>query len=520
MKVVVLAAGQSQRFKEQGINTPKYLLNLNGRPMIQHVLEMFDPADEFFIIINSLDTESRPQLITDLTKLAKNCKVLVLKNPTGGPVESALKANIEFSANEPVIITYCDFYVTWNYRRFLREVEEFDGSIPAFCGFHPASFGNTNYCYLKQNEKSELTALSEKKPLTSQKLLEPASAGIYYFKKWKDFTEYGNLYLRNPSLWQNLPELYVSVLFTKMITDGLRVNVFNVEHFICWGTPEDVEQYNYWSKFFLETPAKPAPVSAHQSNLIPMAGQGERFKKAGYRVSKAFVQVSGLPMVQLACNSFPNAQQWIFVMQNEDLRKYPVQDTFQNGFANPIVLGIEGITSGQAATCLAAENEIPPEHSVFIASCDYMTRYQQDSWQHLTEDQKLDGAIWTFRLKNLPVKNHNNFAYCRVDANGFVSEIVEKRTISNNPGNDHFVVGSFWFRKASEFFSLAQKIVSENNMVNGEHYIGNGINMLLKQNKKFKVFEIDQWISFGDPLELDIYFYWESFFEGKLREGT
>ena len=35
-----------------------------------------------------------------------------------------------------------------------------------------------------------------------------------------------------------------------LINDGLKVGIFEVEKYICWGTPDDLKTYNYWKKFF------------------------------------------------------------------------------------------------------------------------------------------------------------------------------------------------------------------------------------------------------------------------------
>ena len=51
-------------------------------------------------------------------------------------------------------------------------------------------------------------------------------------------------------------EFYNSDLFDEMmnllINDGLKVGIFEVEKYICWGTPNDLKTYEYWKKFFTE----------------------------------------------------------------------------------------------------------------------------------------------------------------------------------------------------------------------------------------------------------------------------
>ena len=80
------------------------------------------------------------------------------------------------------------------------------------------------------------------------------------------------------------------------------------------------------------------------------------------------------------------------------------------------------------------------------------------------------------------------------------------------------VIGSFWFRNSLDFTLSAENAVSNNINVNGEHYIGNSLNYLISIGRKIKVFEVDKWVSFGDPFELDIFYYWEEFFYNRYSQ--
>ena len=116
----------------------------------------------------------------------------------------------------------------------------------------------------------------------------------------------------------------------------------------------------------------------------------------------------------------------------------------------------------------------------------------------------------------MALKNPEMFAYCKLKGDGFsVSEVVEKSTISNNPNLDPLVVGTFWFRRAKDFKLAAKNLIDNDIKINGEHYIGTSINYLLKNGKKFIIFDISQWISFGDPFELKILEYWQDVFQRK-----
>ena len=59
--------------------------------------------------------------------------------------------------------------------------------------------------------------------------------------------------------------------------------------------------------------------------VIPMAGQGSRFVKAGYKKPKPFIDVNGLPMIELVIKnlSIPNAR-YILIARNDHIMAEPL----------------------------------------------------------------------------------------------------------------------------------------------------------------------------------------------------
>lgn len=510
MHIIITLAGHSRRFHEAGHTLPKFLLPVDGAPMVSHVVGMFDSADHYHFVINSTQARDYPTLPDQLKSLAKRTSVTVIEPHEQGPVFTALQVK-DIPEDAPLIVTYCDFAVRWNYTKFLREVQGYDGAIPAFRGFHPASFGHTYYAYMRENEKGEMLELREKNSFTSERHKEPASAGIYYFRNHGLFKHYGEKLMQEG--YDGLKEGYVSLLANPMVRDGLKVRITDVEKFLCWGTPEDYDQYTYWSRYF--STAAPRLPTAHprQVNLMPMAGKGSRFREAGYRVSKPLIQIRNKPMMIAACESFPPSAKWVFLTRQEDMQKHSLEAALHKFQPGCSIIPVDHETSGQAATCMLGAHELNANAPVFIASCDYETRYNPSAWQRVVDDESIDGVIWTIRLGGMLTKNPKAFAYCVTKADGkTIERVVEKDTISDTPSRDPLVVGSFWFRRAEDFTYAAKTAIERNYNVNGEHYVGNSINLLLEQGKKFVIFEVDQWISYGDPFELEVYQYWEDHF--------
>ena len=81
--------------------------------------------------------------------------------------------------------------------------------------------------------------------------------------------------------------------------------------------------------------------------------------------------------------------------------------------------------------------------------------------------------------------------------------------------NDHAVIGSFTFKKASDFVECAEAMISENIRVNNEFYVDVVIDVAVQRGLKVKVFEVDKYVCWGTPNDLSIYNYWLSYFREK-----
>lgn len=512
VNVIIPMSGHSRRFHEAGYIGPKALLPVGDKKMIEHVVNMFDPTlCKYYIIVNSEQVSNNSNLTSELEKLALNVEVVVIEPHELGPVHSVLQVK-NIDKEEEIVISYCDFFVEWDYQSFIKRAESSDGCIVSFKGFHPASFGDTYYAYMRV-ESERMLELREKQSFTSSRFEEHASAGIYYFKTFSIFEKYAQDYLSKDE--KVLPEAYVSLLYNKMVDDGLSVSIYEADKFICLGTPDDYEQYWFWYKFFTKTDGNQVENVSNKKRIgvIPMAGKGSRFREYGYRVAKPLINVKGVPMVIRTVQSMPEQDSWVFLTRKDDLDRYPIERTLREFSHDCAIYPIAKHTSGQAATCLLAKESIDNDSELMIASADYEHIYDHKRWLSVVNDLSIDGAIWTYRSGSMILKDPEKFAYCCVLKDGItVSEVVEKKTISNSPNLDPLVVGTFWYRRAGDFIDAAENLIENDITVNGEHYVGTSINYLINKGKRFVIFDIEQWISFGDPFELQVLEYWEEHF--------
>lgn len=512
MNIVFTLAGKSNRFKLEGYKKPKFLLKIGGYTILESIIKMFSEEDNFFFVFNKEQILEYPEINELIKSQIKKFEIITINSHEKGPAFSSLQIK-DIKPSEPVIISYCDFLVEWSYKSFLANVGDHDMVIPSFVGFHPSSFGVTNYAYTRINSRNELLELKEKQSFTKERHTEFANTGIYYFKSYDLFTKYAEDLIEN-NLKPN-DEAYISLIANKILENKGSVLITKVNKFICLGTPYDYQIFCFWHEYFHTDKRESNENILADINLIPMAGNGSRFKKEGYDSTKAMIQIENEPMFIKTTKSFPKSKEWIFIFRDTPNLKYSnIMSVISDSFNKSQVITLEKQTSGQAASCLEAKSLLKPEKSLFIASCDYVSIFDQQKWEASVKlETDVDVYIWTYKPNDIIVKNFSAFAYCKLDPiSGQVVEVKEKEIISENPENDQMIIGSFWFRDANDFIDSAENAIKKDLTVNGEHYIGNSLNYLIIKGKKIRTFEVNKWVSFGDPFELEVHNYWEDFF--------
>ena len=87
--------------------------------------------------------------------------------------------------------------------------------------------------------------------------------------------------------------------------------------------------------------------------VIPMAGEGSRFVKAGYTFPKPMIEVHQKPMIQLIVESLGLKGRFIFIIRKEHLHKYNLKSLLNIIAPNCKIIVIDKLTEGAACTVLA-----------------------------------------------------------------------------------------------------------------------------------------------------------------------
>ena len=517
MRIIIPMSGIGKRFIEKGYTDPKPLLQVEGKPIIHHVIDLFPGETSFDFICNDLHlaTTNMRSVLTDKVPSARIHTVSVENRK--GPVDAVLQIADTIPENEEIIVSYCDYGTKWDYTSFLHEMRKTgaDGGIAAYIGFHPHMLGGDNYAFLRHKDMWA-TDIQEKKPFTENKMEEYASNGTYYFRTGALLKSYFQK-LVDRSLHVN-GEFYVSLVYKLMMEDQLKVRIFEIEKMLQWGTPRDLEEYLQWSSYFQKRRSHPLQFRGTESYILvlPMAGAGSRFRIQGFDTPKPLLPVHGEPMVVEAVKCLPPAKQSIFLCLEDHLQKYPIEKTLTTSFPGSILHSISTVTEGQACTCEIGIRaaHILSETPLLISACDNGAYYDVSKFYDMIDDPSIDVLVFSFTNNPTSTLYPHMYAWLQVDETNTIQDVSIKKKFDHIDAK-HCIIGTMYFRKTSLFLEGLQEVYEKQLRTNGEFYVDNLLVPLIQRGYTVKVFEVDHYLCWGTPNDYKTYIYWDEYFSSK-----
>lgn len=248
MKIIIPMSGVGSRFVQAGYKDLKPLIEVNGKTMIEWVVSMFPEEADFTFICREDHLKETP-LLSVLNKIKKNANIVSIKPHKKGPVHALFQAFDTIDDQSPCLISYCDYYMQWDYADFKKVVlaNHCDGSVPCYTGFHPHLIPKKNlYAGCRIDSNNRLLEIKEKHSFEVDKFKGHHSPGTYFFKTGSLLKYYCQKMIEEDFNLNG--EFYVSMVYEFMLKDHKDIYVYDkIPHFCQWGTPEDLKEFEFWT---------------------------------------------------------------------------------------------------------------------------------------------------------------------------------------------------------------------------------------------------------------------------------
>jgi len=233
--------------------------------------------------------------------------------------------------------------------------------------------------------------------------------------------------------------------------------------------------------------------------VIPMAGEGSRFKVCGYENPKPLIEIDGKPMIQLAVETLGLEGKYIFVIREYDNKELTIrlENLLKSIKKDCIIVKTDTLTKGATATCLLAKKYFDDNEKLIITNCDQLMHWDSKRFQNFINDNSdLGGIVITY--DSLNEKN----SFVKLEDNGYASLFKEKERIS-----DKALIGLHYWKQGKDFVSSAERMINQNNLSQNEYYIAPTYNYLIDDGLKITNYHLkkNQYIPVGTPEDLKVY---------------
>lgn len=231
MNIIIPMAGRGSRFTEKRILTPKPLIDVHGKPMIQRAVESLDIDGKWKFIIR-ID-EHQDNVRAMIERIKPGSDVIAIDYVTEGPACSGLLYRDDINNDEELIIANCDQIMEWTSNRFLDYVRYYDGAVVTY---HADTDKNS---YARVNKAGLVQEIREKQVISNISL-----NGIHYWKKGNSFVTSAEAMIAANDRAPN-GEFYIGPSYNYMINSGQTVGIYHIpnqfHHPV--GVPDDLDEF-------------------------------------------------------------------------------------------------------------------------------------------------------------------------------------------------------------------------------------------------------------------------------------
>lgn len=234
INIVIPMAGAGSRFQKVGYALPKPFIDVNGKMMVERVLDGIRFLNAHYTLIIRNDFISEHKDLLDKLSLNYNIAFVGVEKVTQGASCTALAAMDIINNETPVVFVDSDnIFVNKAFTSFLETAinSKVDGSL--------LTVNSDRNCFSYAKLENGFVVETREKEVISNH----AITGAYYFARGKEFCRYSIELMMYGNTAKK--EYYMSNVYNRGISKGMKATVFDISNneWNCVGTPEQLDEF-------------------------------------------------------------------------------------------------------------------------------------------------------------------------------------------------------------------------------------------------------------------------------------
>lgn len=234
ISLIIPAAGEGSRFAKAKWKDPKPLIDIDGKAMIEHVIEdnAIDIETDIYIAIQKKYSENFKSILKRFERL----NLIEINTITKGTACTVQRVLENFSSEKEFVVANSDQICSKSTLKMIRHAQEsnLDGCI--MCFKEPSL--DEKWSYVKINRNNYVEKVAEKKAIS-----DLATVGIYYFKSSLDYLcAYSQMIEQDDKV---NGEFYTCPVYNYLLALNKKIGIYLIskEEMFGMGTPEDLNLF-------------------------------------------------------------------------------------------------------------------------------------------------------------------------------------------------------------------------------------------------------------------------------------
>lgn len=258
MNILIPMAGAGSRFAKEGYKDHKPVILVTDRrsgkkiPMVVAATLDLPGASAANIIYVDRDFHKKDGVEEQIKEFFPCADFITISELTEGQASTCLLAQDHINNDQELLIAGCDNGIVFDEQKFLAAKKSADVLIFTFRGNEAVLENPKAYGWVSADASGNVSDVSVKVPLSDTPIKDHAIVSAFWFRQGCDFVANAKEMIAQNDRINN--EFYADLVMKYCVKNGLKVKVFEVDKYLCWGTPQEYENYektiNYWRGFY------------------------------------------------------------------------------------------------------------------------------------------------------------------------------------------------------------------------------------------------------------------------------
>ena len=185
-------------------------------------------------------------------------EILPVTSLTEGQAATCLLARNRLDPLAPLLVAPCDAAVIYDQQAYSSLIDnpEVDCLVWTFRNHPHANRHPQQYGWVQATSLGgDIHNISCKVPFSQDVSHDPGIIGAFWFRQARFFLDAVDALIAQNRRINN--EFYVDTAIEILLEQGRRAKIFDVEHYLCFGTPDDVRCFEFWADYFHHAPHHP-----------------------------------------------------------------------------------------------------------------------------------------------------------------------------------------------------------------------------------------------------------------------